>query len=65
MSSPARLASAERFDAMMSEIEVYLEAVMLFRELGHEPEWRPETPSGLVLRVREWLEPHESQMSGV
>lgn len=65
MRNPARLASTERFDALLSEIERYLEAIALFRELGHEPQWRPEMPSRLVLRVREWVEPRESQMSGV
>jgi hypothetical protein len=65
MRNPARLASTERSDALLSEIERYLEAIALFRELGHEPRWRPETTSGLVLRVREWLEPRESHMSSV
>jgi hypothetical protein len=27
----------------VDEIRRYLEAVELFRSLGHEPQWRPET----------------------
>jgi hypothetical protein len=28
---------------LVDEIRRYLEAVELFRSLGHEPHWRPET----------------------
>ena len=65
MENVAQLASDARIAVLIAEIERYLEAVEVFRELGYEPRWRAEAPSQLVLRVREWLEPHESQMSGV
>ncbi len=61
----SQLASDARIALLIAEIHRYLEAVEVFRELGHEPSWRADIPSDLVLRVRQWLEPHESQMSGV
>ena len=30
------------FDELLIEVERYLEAVALFRALGHEPSWRSE-----------------------
>jgi hypothetical protein len=55
----------EWIEELHSEIRRYLEAVSLYRELGHEPSWRPETHSSdLVLRVREWREPREQLVSG-
>ncbi len=56
----------ESIEGLVSEIQRYLGAVALFRELGHEPSWRAEAlPSELVLRVRAWLEPCEPRVSGV
>jgi len=56
----------ESVEELVSEIQRYLGAVALFRELGHEPSWRAEAlPSELVLRVRAWLEPCEPRVSGV
>lgn len=54
----------DEIDELASEIERYLDAVETFRSLGHEPYWRPESPSDLVVRVREWLEPCEQHVSG-
>jgi hypothetical protein len=46
------------------EVDRYLEAVALFRELGHDPTWHAEeAPSPLVRRVRMWLEPCEPRVS--
>ena len=49
--SIAQLASAARPSGLIAEVERYLDAVAAFRELGHEPSWRAEMPSVLVLRV--------------
>ena len=61
----ARLASEARTDELVAEIGRYLDAVDVFRELGHEPYWRPEGPSALATRITAWLDTRESQMSGV
>jgi hypothetical protein len=51
-------------EELVSEIHRYLEAVAVFRELGHEPSWRPEPfASELLVRLRPWLEPCEPRMS--
>jgi hypothetical protein len=56
--------STEPLEKLMAEIERYVDAIELFRALGHEPSWRLEGPSELVVRVRRWLEPCEPRMSG-
>ena len=49
---------------LLREVDRYLEAVALFRELGHDPTWQAEeAPSSLVRRVRKWLEPCEPRVS--
>ncbi len=64
--SAEALVFEESVEELVSEIQRYLGAVALFRELGHEPSWRAEAlPSELVLRVRAWLEPCEPRVSGV
>lgn len=51
-------------DELVPEAQRYLEAIAVFREHGHEPRWRPERASELVLRVQAWVEPHESRVRG-
>jgi hypothetical protein len=66
MSSRDRLRTCEprtTDDVLAAEIERYLDAIALFRELGCEPAWLPETPSGLVVRVQAALDPFEQRVS--
>lgn len=65
LESTEAIAFGESLEQLLTEIERYLGAVALFRELGHEPSWRAEShPSALVLRVRAALEPCEPRVSG-
>lgn len=55
---------SETTENLLREVDRYLEAVALFRELGHDPTWHAEAePSSLVRRVRKWLEPCEPRVS--
>ena len=54
---------SHHIETLCAEIQRYLEAVALFRELGLEPCWRTEQPSSVVARVNAWLEPHERGVS--
>jgi hypothetical protein len=63
--SVARLESDARTAALVDEIVRYLDAVDTFRELGHEPHWRPDGPSAVAARITGWLDTRGSHVSAV
>ncbi len=55
--------SGDAVEQLIDEVGCYLEAVALFRALGHEPRWRSEAASGS--RVIALIAPYIDRVSAV